>query len=189
MIQGFYLCFLALLFAVTASVQAQQESAIAVSKPFPRIEGKSLAGTHVVAPDDFKGKVTLISIAFVQSAQLQIDSWAKPTLAKYLGNASFGYLELPILSSGYALWGMGSNWIDSGMRSGIDPKLHGSVVTLYTDVEPYHQMTGPDHNAAYLYLLDANGTVVGRWVGSAKPSDVEALHKQIDALLAEAKTN
>jgi hypothetical protein len=175
---------LGLLLALTAPVHAQQASAIAVGKPFPRIAGKSLAGTDVVAPDDFKGKVTLISIAFVQSAQLQIDSWAKPTLAKYLGNASFGYLELPILSGSYALWGMGSNWIDSGMRSGIDPKLHGSVVTLYTDVEPYHQMTGPDTNAAYLYLLDAKGIVIERWVGSAKPAEVEALHRQIDGLMA-----
>jgi hypothetical protein len=189
MIQGFYVCFLALLFVVTASVQAQQASAIAVGSRFPRIEGKSLAGTRVVAPDDFKGKVTLITAAFVEPAQQQIDTWAKPTLAKYLDNPKVGYLELPILSKGAEFFGLGSAWIDGGMRSGIDPKLHGSVMTLYTDLEPYYTMMGPDKKAAYIFLLNAEGTVIGRWVGAAKPGDVEALHGQINTLLAAARTN
>ncbi len=169
-----------------ASAQVLPARPLAVNDRFPRIEGQSLAKTRVVAPDDFRGKVTLISVAFVQSAQYQIDTWAKPTLAKYLGQLGFAYLELPILSKNYELWGLGSNWIDSGMRSGIDPKLHGSVVTLYTDVAPYHQMTGPDTNAAYLYLLNAEGVVIGRWVGAAQPGEVEALHRQIDALITSS---
>jgi len=143
----------------------------------------------VVAPDDFKGKVTLITAAFVEPAQQQIDTWAKPTLSKYLDNPKFGYLELPILSKGAEFFGLGSAWIDGGMRSGIDPKLHGSVMTLYTDLEPYYTMMGPDKKAAYIFLLNAEGTVIGRWVGAAKPGDVEALHGQINTLLAAARTN
>ena len=180
------LFFISYLHIMSAAAQPTTTRPIGLNDRFPRIEGQSLAKTRVVAPDDFKGRVTVISVAFVQSAQAQIDTWAKPTLAKYLGNAAFAYLELPILSSSYALWGVGSNWIDSGMRSGIDPKLHASVVTLYTDVEPYHQMTGPDTKAAYLYLLNPEGVVVGRWVGAAKPGEVEAMHRQIEALITQS---
>lgn len=175
-----------LLTMTTGSAQRPPVGQLRVNERFPRIEGQSLAKTRVVAPDDFKGRVTVISVAFVQSAQAQIDTWAKPTLAKYFDHPAFAYLELPILSSSYALWGVGSNYIDSGMRSGIDPKLHASVVTLYTDVEPYHQMTGPDTKAAYLYLLNPEGVVVGRWVGAAKPGEVEAMHRQIEALITQS---
>ncbi len=172
-------------------LSAQSSSApvvpIQVGQPFPTISGESLARTNVTVPNDFRGKVTLVSAAFVQPAQELIDTWAKPTLAKYFGRADFAYLELPILPKRFEFFGLGASWINNGMRSGIDPKLHASVVTLYTDLDPYYVRMGPDRNTAYIYLLDQNGTVVGRWTGAATTENISALHQQIDALMRLSK--
>jgi ATP10 protein len=168
---------------ISRAQDTQEHKAIALGDHFPRIEGLSLAGTRVSAPDDFKGKVTLITMAFVQNAQSQIDTWAKPTLDKFAGNSDFAYLELPIISKSASFFGLGESWINKGMRSGIDPKMHGSVVTLYTELDPYYTMTGENHKLAYIYLLDINGNVVGRWSDSAKPGQLEQMHKQIEQLI------
>jgi hypothetical protein len=48
-----------------------------IGQPFPKLTSKSLAGKVVTLLEALEGKVTLIFIAFVRSAQNMIDSWAQ----------------------------------------------------------------------------------------------------------------
>ena len=49
-----------------------------VGKIFPNITAYSLTKTEVRLPEVAKGKVALITIAFVREAQEMIDSWSIP---------------------------------------------------------------------------------------------------------------
>ena len=54
-----------------------------IGQPFPEITSKSLACNVIKFPGVLEGKVTLICIAFVRSAQNMIDSWIQPFERKF----------------------------------------------------------------------------------------------------------
>lgn len=167
--------------------KGQSETAtINVGDKFPTITSESLARTTVTLPVAAKGNITLITIAYVQEAQAQIDSWAEPILKDYFGKPGFAYYELPVLQKIYKQIGA-SSYIDGGMRGGIDPKRHPNVVTVYADREPFFQWFGTDKTLAYILLMDAEGTVLWKDQGFATPTKVEGLRRRIAAERAKLK--
>ena len=54
-----------------------------LNKKFPTITGISLSNNEITFPDDIGGRVTVLSVAFKQKAQLCINTWADELLPKY----------------------------------------------------------------------------------------------------------
>lgn len=158
--------------------KSEENGTVAVGDLFPKIASESLAGTQVVLPADSKGKITLVTLAYEEQAQKQIDSWAEPILAKYLGKEKFQYYELPVLAKFFKqVWGAGS--IDRGMRAGIAPQRHPNVVTVYDDRDKYYSWFGKDKSVAYVFLLDTEGKIVAKYQGFSTP----VAQKELEALL------
>ena len=64
----------------------------------------------------FDCKPSVLAVAFKQKAQLCINSWADEFFPKYGINKDVHYYEIPMLG---AQWTMARNWIDGGMRGGV----------------------------------------------------------------------
>jgi hypothetical protein len=108
-----------------------------------------------------RGKVALICIAFVRSAQNMIDSWVQPFERKFGKDSRFAVYEIPMINKA---WKVLSWMIDSGMRGGIPAEKHDNVVTFYGDYSGYQKILGmEDTNLAYVFLLDPKGII--RWKG------------------------
>lgn len=124
-------------------------------------------------PDDANGKVTLIAVAFIRSAQSMLDSWIEPFEREFGENNRFTVYEVPMIN---AAWKVFSWFIDSGMRGGIPAEKHNNVITFYGDYSEYQQVLGMENpNFAYVFLLDRQGTI--RWKGQkyAEPETEKAL--------------
>ena len=52
---------------------------------FPEVTAESLARTEESIPDSAKGKVALITVAFLRESQPQLDSWLEPFTEQYGG--------------------------------------------------------------------------------------------------------
>jgi hypothetical protein len=138
----------------------------------------------VTLPEDSRGFITLIAIAFQRSAQGMIDSWYEPFLREFGNNQQVRFYEIPMIGSSY--WRLISGWIDSGMRSGIPVIKHPFVVTYYGDVFPYRRDLGLDDPAlAYMFLLDAEGRIRWRAKGYAEEEGIAGMIGQVGRLLNE----
>ncbi len=132
-----------------------------IGRHFPEVKSKTLAGEVITLPEVAEGKVTLICIAFIRSAQSMLDSWAEPFEREFRKDSMFAIYEIPMIN---AAWKVFSWMIDSGMRGGIPVEKHGNVVTYYGDYSTYQEVLGmEDTNFAYVYLLDQMGFI--RWKG------------------------
>jgi hypothetical protein len=151
---------------------------------FPSLSSHSLSGEKVTLPEDCRGFVTLIAIAFQRGAQGMIDSWYEPFSREFRDNQHIRFYEIPMIGSAY--WRLMSGWIDAGMRSGIPAIKHPFIVTFYGDVFPYRkELFMEDPALAYLFLLDGEGRIRWRAKGYAGDDDIKEMKENIDNLLME----
>ncbi|MDZ7265586.1 MAG: mitochondrial ATPase complex subunit ATP10, partial [candidate division KSB1 bacterium] len=151
-----------------------------IGMPFPELKAESLSGIEIKYPDDVKGKITLILMAFKRETQRQIDSWLEPFSKTFEGDSSVQFFEIPMLAGG---WRLMSPIIDGGMRSGIPKQKHGNVTTYYGDVNKYCELLSiADKSDGYVFLLDQNGVIQWRSSGFATEDNLRALFDKIESL-------
>ena len=151
-----------------------------LDKKFPVIEGISLSGNKVKFPDVLTGKPSVLAVAFKQKAQLCINSWADEFFPRYGINGDVQYYEIPMLGG---QWTMARNWIDGGMRGGVPKFLHNYTVTYYGPLRSYYETLGISSKGdCYMYVLDNNGIVKGRFNGYSTKEGLDKMFKLIDSL-------
>jgi hypothetical protein len=137
-----------------------------VGKLFPELKSKSLAGNFVTLPEAVRGKVALICVAFMRSAQSMIDSWTRPFEQEFGKESRFVIYEVPMIGSGWKLFSL---VIDSGMRGGIPVEKHDNILTFYGDYSGYQKALGMENTKfAYIFLLDQEGII--HWEGQGYSS-------------------
>ena len=141
---------------------------------FPAVTAKNLEGTMATVPDDARGKVTLVAVAFLQQNQGQLDSWLNPFVETFGSRDDVTFYEIPMISSGYIFM---KPMIDMGMRGGLPQFKHKHVVTMYGDVRRYTDILGIDPRYGHAFLLDREGAV--RWQGRGYATP-EALRDLVD---------
>ncbi|NDC39117.1 MAG: hypothetical protein EBZ48_13905 [Proteobacteria bacterium] len=151
----FALCGLALLaLAGCSSTVARKEPGTRV---FPEVTGSSLDGKKVMLPHDLKGSPAILLVGYVQETQFDLDRWILGL--KQLGT-TVRILEIPTIVG--VLPKAASNFIDSGMRSGIPKEDWPIVVTVYGDAQKIVDITGNENpRNGRIFLLDKDGII--RW--------------------------
>ena len=145
-----------------------------VGDVFPRITGRALSGVKVTLPDATRGRVALVSVAFVREAQSMLDSWMRPYAEAYTGQEGYVAYELPVIEGWH--WRLLSGMIDGGMRAGIPVEQHDYVVTYYGDATVFKEaLSIEDTSYAYVYLLGRSGAIRWQNRGYATDSTVEEL--------------
>ncbi len=161
-----------------------QENTIMTNKNigmiFPELKAETLSGIDMKYPDDVRGKVTLILMAFKRETQQKIDSWLEPFSKTFENDTSVQFFEIPMLAR---YWVVMSPIIDGGMRSGIPKQKHGNVTTFYGDVNKYCKLLSiEDKSDGYVFLLDKNGVIQWRSNGFATEEKLRELFDKIQTL-------
>ncbi|MCX8044831.1 MAG: mitochondrial ATPase complex subunit ATP10 [Desulfobacterota bacterium] len=179
------ICIGAVLIVCAAGDAARGGQAMAstnIGKRFPTVTGSSLAGDKESIPDSCRGKVTLITVAFLRENQGQLDSWLNPFYEKFGNNPGFMFYEIPMISSGYKFMKM---IIDGGMRAGLPSFKHKHVVTMYGDVAHYLEQLSLDPRHGYAFLLDRDGVIRFQAQGFATPQLLQELFTLAETLAAQ----
>jgi hypothetical protein len=151
-----------------------------IGMPFPELKAETLSGIDMKYPDDVKGKITLILMAFKRETQRKIDSWLEPFSKAFETDTSVQFFEIPMLAGA---WKLMSPIIDGGMRSGIPKQKHGNVTTYYGNVNKYCELLGiEDKSDGYVFLLDRNGVIKWRSNGFATEEKLQELFDKIESL-------
>jgi len=141
-------------------------------KAFPAIQAKNLEGKQVAIPDDAKGKVTLVALAFLRQSQGQLDSWLNPFYEKFGKRDDFMFYEIPMISGKYVFI---KPIIDNGMRGGLPQFKHKHVVTFFGDVNKYSKILNVDPKFGHVFLLDKEGMIHWQNKGSSEKDALEEM--------------
>jgi hypothetical protein len=127
---------------------------------FPAVSGSNLQRKKLALPEDLKGDMNLVLIAFQQWQQDQVDTWIPFARKLEQTHPSIRYYELPTIRQ---MNGLSRTFINEGMRAGIpDPVARERTITLYLDKRAFRQELQLAHeDEIHILLLDQDGQV--RW--------------------------
>ncbi|MCI4667422.1 MAG: hypothetical protein MRZ79_04615 [Bacteroidia bacterium] len=148
---------------------------------FPEVSTKTLAGNDLVFPQGIKGKKAFIALVMEErgaymTQQNEANSW-NSFYENELKSQGVEFYEIPMMAGGYVL---ARGWIDSGMRSGIDPAKHANVACFYGNKKKYMKAFDiSDMGTAHLFLLDEEGRILAQTTGASNPEKTENFLKAL----------
>ncbi len=129
-------------------------------RQFPPLTATTLDGKTVSFPDDLRGNLSLIVIAFPRWVQPVQETWTgpfehafsgNPRVKTYLITVVAGRLGEPLVSR-----------VDEALRGALPPEKHDRVLTYAGNLDEYsRELSLGDISLVYLYLVDGEGTI--RW--------------------------
>lgn len=151
-----------------------------MSITFPKISSSNLEGQKFELPQDFKGKLNIVLIAFQREQQDLVDEWLPFLNDLARRNPDIAFYELPTLNISYILV---RRVIDGGMQAGIpDKNARERTITLYLNKKIFRkELDIPDEKTIYVLLINKKGKVIWRTRGSftiEKSSDLENAVKE-----------
>lgn len=150
---------------------------------FPTVSGSNLVGHGYNLPNDFKGNLNIVIIAFRREQTDLIEGWTSHLEDLVRKNPELKYYELPVLSRSYSPFRW---WIDGGMRAGIpDAEARERTITVYTNKREFKERLGiPNEETIYLFLVGRNGKILWRAQGDL----TEEKHQQLQDVVEEDNT-
>ena len=141
---------------------------------FPTIQGRNLERRELELPADFAGERNVVLVAFKQRQQREVNAWLPALSAMRREAGNLEVYEIPTLHRG---WTPLRGWIDGGMRSGIpDRSTREATITVYINKAPFKAALGiTSESRIHVLLLDGEGRVMHRELGSATPAGVQRL--------------
>jgi len=135
---------------------------------FPNVSGSNLLRQKMVLPQDFKGKLNLVFVPFLQWQQMEVDSWGAFIRRLEDEHEGLYYYELPTIQKRNSLYQM---FINEGMRAGIpNPTTRERTITLYLDKSSFQQaLEMGDEDHIYIMLVERAGNVIFRARGAFTP--------------------
>ncbi len=135
---------------------------------FPDLKCETLSGKNLTIPDFFKGKKTVIGLAFSPKADKSLKVWAQPLyntlMADGMGgmmggnmyNANVGYVGM---LHGIAKLGMGE--LKERSRKNVDKKLHDYFMISDQDVNAFcEQLNITEKSEPHFFVLDESGKIL-----------------------------
>ncbi len=143
---------------------------------FPKLEGIDLQGKTRRLPDSFAGKLNIVTVAFEQEQQEDVNTWISLADEIIKDNKTVRFYEIPLIYKLNAPYRM---WVNNGMRSGIpDEAARERTITVYTDREAFTKLMNMQTQNIYTLLLDDQGKILWRAQGTlTKPLETELLEK------------
>jgi hypothetical protein len=146
----------------------------------PPLRGEFLTGRDAQLPDASAGKVAVVMLGFTYDSRHAVEAWGE-WFRKTVGVGNeITFFEVPMIGG---LGRLGRWFIDSGMRKGTPQDLHEHVITVYGGTGDWKRRVGfASEDAAYLILLDRDGTVRWMHAGDFDAATAQELAKTIAAL-------
>ncbi len=147
-------------------------------RTFPEIKAVNLEGTKFNLPQDFKGKLNILVIAFQREQQAEVNTWidgAKPLLNKY---SNLSFYEIPTIEP---LNFFQRLIINNGMRGGIPNKSQREeTITLYLDKPSFKQALGINtEDDIFVALVKPDGTLLWTTSGIVSAKKLNSLESSV----------
>ncbi len=139
-----------------------------VGTKFPVLDGESLVHGKVKIPRDIKGKHTLVGLAFSKKSEKHLNGWFNPIYQHLIKKPEAGSLFafsydvnvyfIPMLTGAKR---PAYKSVMKKVEQEVDKVLHPNILFYQGTLNEYKDALNiQDKNIPYVYLLDAEGTIV-----------------------------
>lgn len=169
-----------LLVPLVASTDDSKPARLSAGDRLPPLRGEFLTGRDVQLPDAAAGKVALVMLGFTYDSRHAVEAWGEWFRTTIGVDSDTTFFEVPMIGG---MGRLGRWFIDSGMRRGTPKDLHENVITVYGGTGDWKRRVGfASQDAAYLLVLDRDGTVRWMHAGDFDEATAQELEKTIAAL-------
>ena len=155
---------------------------------FPPMDGKTISGKSINLPSDFKGKRSLIGVAFSKKAEENLRGWFEPVYRRLVDPPKVSFIPedpfegnilfVPMLKG---LASSAAGKVEKEIRKGVDSKIHGYIMLYAGSLKPYKEGLGLEvKEDPYFFVLDENGTIVYTTDGSYSESKMEEIVENLN---------
>lgn len=177
-----YLLVVALLLFLSLPLHAQVEGKI-----FPDMEAETIGDEVLTLPDDTRGKITLVGLAFSKKSEKDLNTWLSPVYNAFLRQKSAGAPSLfaraaydvnvyfiPMFTGlKVAAAGMAKN----KAVENIDKLLHPYILFYRGKLKPYKKALDlNEKKVPYFFVLDGRGKII--YATSGRCNDGKMAHIQ-----------
>ncbi len=153
-------------------------------KTFPSLTGEILEGGTRSLPADYKGKLTLVGMAWSKKAEETLATWYQPVYDKFvakLGMMDDDYdVQICLVPMYIGLKQTAYDATLKELRESNRKDLFPYILFYKGPLEPYEQALGlKDNQLPYFFLLDENGKVIYATSGLFSESKMEKLEEAI----------
>ena len=130
-----------------------------VNGEFPSVRGRNLNRKKIKLPEELKGKMNLLLLAFFQNQQKTIDSWLNFAVELEEKFNGLQYYEIPVI---YKMNILNQLLLNESMRASIkEKKIREKTITLYLEKSKFlDALKFDDENDTYTILIDKNGKIL-----------------------------
>jgi hypothetical protein len=158
-------------------------------KPFIAMQGEKLDGTLLNLPTDFKGKASLLVLAYSQKAEKDLATWQSPLYLKFIAKPkstdvfAFSGYDINLL---FVPMFTGVNQTAEGqatkkMKAEIEPSMQQYFMVFKGDVKPFKADLGMvNKDEPYLFVLDKNGNIVYQTSGAFTKEKMDGIEDHIE---------
>ena len=158
---------------------------------FPNLDGKTVSGKNITFPQDTKGKITLIGVAFSKKSDKLLKPWFNPTYETFMAepdpNSFFPTTAYDVnvyfvgMLKGLAKKASGK--IESSMNKKLDPKLHKHTVLSPVKLKDYKKVLNfGAKDQPYFYILDSTGKIIYATSGAYSERKMEEITDAIEKI-------
>jgi len=171
-------------FGLTDRAAAQSEPALA-PQHFPTIVAQNIDGDDVAYPSGLAGQVNLVLLGFLREHQAETESWGDFATVLSAEQPGFAGYQMPVLAG---LPGIAKFGIRAGFRGNVTDPARRQTLTLYfcsaaEKAALKSALAIDSDNDAVAVLIDADGTVLWRAVGTFTDAKGAALEAAVVAAL------
>ncbi|MFZ6051270.1 hypothetical protein [Halocola ammonii] len=154
-------------------------------KQFPNLPGETLEGENIELPEDTKGKVTLVGMAYSKKAESALKSWYQPMYDKFVlkrgmfdQNYDVNLYFVPMFTGlKRAAFGASMNKLKKSHRKDLFPYIlfYKGELDIYED-----ELKMTEKNQPYFFVLDEEGKIVYSTYGLYSQEKMAEIEKILD---------
>lgn len=169
----------------TTSLQAQ-----VVGRQYPELEAETVEDKVVTLPQDQRGRITLLGMAYSKKSENDLNTWFEPVYTKFIHSktqdaglfASFTYdvdvYFIPMFT------GINAAATGSAKRQAvknIDARLLPYILFYKGQLKPYKDaLDFEKKDIPYMFVLDRNGKIIYATSGAYSHTKMDAIESAIE---------
>ncbi len=182
----------ALLVILCYGAAVQRVASQSIGKSFPAMQVETMDDKVMNLPEDTKGRVTLIGMAYSKKSEEDLNTWMAPVFQTFIQQkikdgglfASFAHdIDVYFIPMFTGIHAAAKGIAKKNAAKHLDSRLLPYVLFYQGSLKPYKEaLDFEKRDVPYFFLLDQNGNIVYATSGTYTDQKMEAIEEAIDGL-------
>ena len=180
--------------AVIVLCSVGQPTSSVINQPFPSMQAETVDDKVVSLPEDTKGRITLVGLAYSKKSEKDLSSWMSPVYNTFISQkvnpgsgglfASFAYdIDVYLVPMFTGVKAAAAGTAKRKAAKDMDERLLPYILFYQGKLKPYKEaLDFEKKDVPYFFLLDQTGKIVYATSGAYSERKMDSITSAIDDL-------